>query len=79
MLTLRGIITLIVLIVLFALAVDVYKRQRHTHFQNGCATGALAKIHFRHSRLTHGLYFCSFLYKIKFNYSAAKHEAVAQG
>lgn len=52
---------------------------RHTHFQNGCATGALAKIHFRHARLTHGLCFCSFLYKIKFNYSAAKHEAVALG
>lgn len=52
---------------------------RHTHFQNGCAIGALAKIHFRHARLTHGLYFCSFLYKIKFNYSAAKHEAVALG
>jgi transcriptional regulator with XRE-family HTH domain len=52
---------------------------RHTHFQNGCATGALAKIHFRHARLTHGLCFCSFLYKIKFNYSAAKYGQAHEG
>ena len=52
---------------------------RHTHFQNGCAIGALAKIHFRHARLTHGLCFCSFLYKIKFNYSTAKYGQAHEG
>jgi len=44
----------------------------------GVLQGRLQKFTFD-TRLTHGLYFCSFLYKIKFNYSAAKYGQAHEG